>query len=385
MRCRYKVTQIITAAALTAIMTISTAFAAVGTATVTADSLRLRSAASTSSSILTSAPKGATVSLLSGNENGWYKVSYKNKEGYMSADWLNATLFSTASIDLPSAETVPVTDTAGSSSDSKAELTTSVVTADLANIRSGPGASYTLLAQLKKGDQVTLLEHSNNTWIKVSVNGVEGYAYSKYISKSGSLERKGMITASTLNVRTGPGTGYTRIGSLKIGTSVTILDTVNGWHKITTGSIEGYVSGSYVIELEDVGSSSIGSAAAALAVSLVGSRYVYGASGPTTFDCSGLSYYIFKQLGRTLSRGSSGQYNNNGSFVAASDVEPGDLVFFFDPKFDSSRGTLPTTHMGICVGNGQFIHASTATYRVQYDDLYGSYYTPYIVGFKRIV
>ena len=51
---------------------------------------------------------------------------------------------------------------------------------------------------------------------------------------------------------------------------------------------------------------------------------------------------------------------------------------------DGSGGTLPTTHMGIYVGNGQFIHASTTSYRVQYDNVYGSYYTPYIVGVKRI-
>ena len=119
-------------------------------------------------------------------------------------------------------------------------------------------------------------------------------------------------------------------------------------------------------------------------MSLVGSPYVYGAEGPNSFDCSGLSYYIYKQLGYTLSRGSSSQYKNNGSFVPMSEIEPGDLIFIFDPRFDSSGGTLPTTHMGIYVGNGQFIHASTTTYRVQYDDLYGSYYTPYIVGVKRI-
>jgi len=55
----------------------------------------------------------------------------------------------------------------------------------------------------------------------------------------------------------------------------------------------------------------------------------------------------------------------------------------FDRRFDSSGGTLPTTHVGMYVGGDQFIHASTTSYRVQYDSIYG-YYAPYIVGAKRI-
>ena len=111
---------------------------------------------------------------------------------------------------------------------------------------------------------------------------------------------------------------------------------------------------------------------------------MYGAEGPTTFDCSGLAYYIYKQLGYTIARGSSSQYKNSGRFVPLSEMEPGDLIYFFDPKYDGSSGTLPTTHMGIYVGNGRFVHASTTTYRVQYDNVYNSYYTKYIVGVKRI-
>ena len=110
---------------------------------------------------------------------------------------------------------------------------------------------------------------------------------------------------------------------------------------------------------------------------------MYGAAGPNSFDCSGLIYYIYKQLGYSMSRGSSGQYYNNGYFVSSSEMQPGDLIFFFDRRFDSSGGTLPTTHVGIYAGSGQFIHASTTSYRVQYDSISG-YYGNYIVGIKRI-
>ena len=118
--------------------------------------------------------------------------------------------------------------------------------------------------------------------------------------------------------------------------------------------------------------------------SLVGSPYVYGASGPYSFDCSGLLYYIYKQLGYPIARGSSSQYNQSGYFVSADEIQPGDLVFFFDPRYDSSGGTLPTTHAGIYVGNNQFVHASSSIYGVRYDSLFGGYWDSYIVGFKRI-
>lgn len=88
-------------------------------------------------------------------------------------------------------------------------------------------------------------------------------------------------------------------------------------------------------------------------------------------------------MGYTLARGSSSQYYQSGYFVSTSEMQPGDLIFFFNPKNDSSGGRLPTTHVGMYVGNGQFIHASTNSYRVQYDSIYGIYASQ-IVAAKRI-
>ena len=147
----------------------------------------------------------------------------------------------------------------------------------------------------------------------------------------------------------------------------------------------GYVSAEYVtlVDANYEGSSALGASAAAMAKQLLGKRYVSGGAGPNGFDCSGLMYYIYRQLGPPIARGSSSQYYNSGYFVSTDAMQPGDLIFFFDRRFDSSGGTLPTTHVGMYVGDGQFIHASTTSYRVQYDSIYG-YYAPYIVGAKRI-
>ena len=383
MRCTKRIAKTLVCALLAAVLTAGAASAAAGSATVTADKLRLRAAASTSSAILAAAPKGAAITLLSAEENGWYKVSYRNKEGYMSAQWLSVTQAYT-----PAAEE-PAEDPAGDADAAKApETTTSaapapVVTASVLNVRSEPSTDAERVGTLKKGAEVVINETLDG-WYLITAGDLTGYVSAEYISLDGTVPEEGLVLYSALNVRTGPGTSYSRIGTLKMGSTVTVLGESGGWYKVSSGSLTGYASAKYISILDDLTSSPVGAAAAAMAVSLLGSRYVYGAAGPTTFDCSGLSYYIYKQLGYTLQRGSSGQYNKSGTFVPLSQAEPGDLIFFFDPRFDGSGGTLPTTHMGIYVGNGQFIHASTTSYRVQYDNVYGSYYTPYIVGVKRI-
>lgn len=362
------------AAGLVLIMTTGVAFASIGTGTVTADSLRLRSEASTSSSTLAQAPKGATVTVEEDAGNGWYKVTYGGETGYMSGEWLSV---------------VP----AGPAAD--APIGTATVTADSLRLRSEASTGSSTLAQAPKGATVTVEEDVGNGWYKVTYGDKTGYMSGEWLTitlSSGEVlpaargveaeQVRGLITTSVLNIRSGAGTNYSKVGTLRIGTVVDIVaDLGNGWYQIDSG----YISADYVT-LVDAGyesSSALGASAAAMAQGLLGCRYVSGGASPSGFDCSGLVYYIYKQLGHTIARGSSSQYYSNGYFVSTSAMQPGDLIFFFDRRFDGSGGTLPTTHVGMYVGNGQFIHASTTSYRVQYDSIYG-YYAPYIVGAKRI-
>ena len=381
MRCKKRFAKTLACTLLAAALTASAA-AAAGSATVKADKLRLRAAASTSSAILAAASKGSSITLLGTETNGWYKVSYKNVVGYMSAEWLNVTEPYAEETAEPAGETGS-TDDASKAPAAAASDTAPVVTASVLNVRSEPSTAGERLGTLKKGDEIEILETLDG-WYLVTAGDLTGYVSAEYISLDGTVPEEGVVLYRGLNVRTGPGTSYSRIGTLKMGSTVTVLGKSGDWYQVSSGSLTGYASAKYISILDDLSSSPVGAAAAAMAISLIGSRYVYGAAGPSSFDCSGLSHYIYKQLGYTLQRGSSGQYNKNGTFVPLAQAEPGDLIFFFDPRFDGSGGTLPTTHMGIYVGNGQFIHASTTSYRVQYDNVYGSYYTPYIVGVKRI-
>jgi cell wall-associated NlpC family hydrolase len=93
--------------------------------------------------------------------------------------------------------------------------------------------------------------------------------------------------------------------------------------------------------------SSAGAAAVAAAMSKVGNRYVYGAAGPDTFDCSGLTSWAWKQAGVSIPRTSSGQAGLPS--VPLSELQPGDLVTYYSP----------VSHVGMYIGNGQVVHAST--------------------------
>ena len=374
MNFKAKAVRAVVAVGLTLITTTGVAFASIGTGTVTAESLRLRSEASTSSSTLAQAPKGSTVTVEEDVGNGWYKVTYDNKTGYMSGEWL----------------TIVFPDTAAAS-----PIGTATVTANSLRLRSEASTGSATLAQAPKGSTVTVEEDAGNGWYKVTYDNKTGYMSGEWLTitlSSGEVlpaargveaeQTRGLITTGILNIRSGAGTNYDKVGTLRIGTVVDIVaDLGNGWYQIDSG----YICADYVT-LVGAGyesSSALGASAAAMAQSLLGCRYVSGGASPNGFDCSGLTYYIYKQLGRTIARGSSSQYYNSGYFVSTSAMQPGDLIFFFDSRFDGSGGTLPTTHVGIYVGNGQFIHASTTSYRVQYDSVYG-YYSRYIVGAKRI-
>jgi cell wall-associated NlpC family hydrolase len=92
-----------------------------------------------------------------------------------------------------------------------------------------------------------------------------------------------------------------------------------------------------------------GRAAAAVqyALAQVGDSYVYGAAGPSAFDCSGLTMMAWAQAGVGLPHSSSAQFGS-GVHVSSGDLQPGDLVFYYSP----------ISHVGIYIGNGLIVHAA---------------------------
>jgi cell wall-associated NlpC family hydrolase len=108
-----------------------------------------------------------------------------------------------------------------------------------------------------------------------------------------------------------------------------------------------------------VDSSSVGTAVVQAAMTKLGAPYSWGAAGPDAFDCSGLVVWAFGQVGMGLPHYSYAQMSG-GVAVGYSDLEPGDLVFFYGGS-----------HVGIYVGGGQFIHAPHTGSVVQVNSLSG--------------
>lgn len=98
------------------------------------------------------------------------------------------------------------------------------------------------------------------------------------------------------------------------------------------------------------------------AYQFIGLPYVYGATGPNSFDCSGFTQYVFNKFGYSLTRTTYTQVNQ-GSYVSRENLQPGDLVF--------TRGTAAVPeHVGIYVGNGKMIHASRPGVGIIVGDIY---------------
>ena len=105
-------------------------------------------------------------------------------------------------------------------------------------------------------------------------------------------------------------------------------------------------------------------AAVSYALAQVGDAYVYGATGPSAFDCSGLTMMAWAQAGVSLPHSSSAQMGS-GSPVSQSDLQPGDLVFYYSP----------VSHVGIYIGNGQIVHASNPSTGVQVSPVFSMPYS----------
>jgi cell wall-associated NlpC family hydrolase len=104
-------------------------------------------------------------------------------------------------------------------------------------------------------------------------------------------------------------------------------------------------------------------AAVAYAMAQVGKAYVYGAAGPSAFDCSGLTMMAWAQAGVSLPHSSSAQYSS-GPHIAESDLQPGDLVFYYSP----------ISHVGMYIGNGMIVNAENPSAGVRVTSLHSMPY-----------
>ncbi len=132
-------------------------------------------------------------------------------------------------------------------------IKTGVVNTTSLNIRSGYATSYSKIGTLTKGTKVEIVE-SKNGWYKIKYKTGYGYISASYITINNtqvkpptvSVIKTGVVNTSSLNVRSGYGSSYSKIGTLTKGTKVEIVESKNGWYKIKYKTGYGYISAEYI-------------------------------------------------------------------------------------------------------------------------------------------
>lgn len=268
---------------------------------------------------------------------------------------------------------------------SATNLGVGTVTADALRLRSDAASDAAILATASMDDVVVVLEEVDDAWFRVDYKTIEGYMSRAFVDLEITADvdlgyGRVMTNGATLNVRSGPSTDYEQVTTLYSGSVVSLNGMDNGWYKITYKDYEGYVSSDYIVPCLDTDGSRgdgdivtpLGQQAVEYAMQYLGVPYVWGGNGPKCFDCSGLTKYVYGHFGYTLNRTASAQLSN-GVSVSRSELQPGDLIFF-----DNGKVSTPVSHVGIYIGNGQFIHASTNSYCVEISNLSGHYLNTYV-------
>lgn len=297
---------------------------------------------------------------------------------------------------------------------------TSVVTAEFndiaianienyVNVRSAPSEDSEVVGKLYK-DCAATVHGREGDWYQITSGSCNGYIKAEYLivgdanaaKKAG--RRVALVNTQTLHVRTAPSTDAGILGSVPQGEDLTVTDeSITGWVKVSIEEGEGYVSTDYVdlsteykygesaeeererLEAEEQerkaaaeaakaaeekrekdsdkknkndkdsdkksknsskASGSGGSAVASYACQFVGNPYVYGGSSLTNgTDCSGFVMSVYGAYGISLPHSSSA-LRGVGYGVSTSDMQPGDIVCY-------------SGHVGIYIGNGSIVHAST--------------------------
>ncbi len=406
------------ASAIIILMVVFANKAQASTGKVDTETLNLRKEASTSADILKLLSQNDEVEIIS-ESDGWYKVKYENIEGYVSKDYIKVK-------DNEEPKTETATNTNSTNNDTVG--TTMTIDVEKAAIKILPLINSNTIGMLKKGDTVTVVSKANK-WTFIQTDNISGWIVSGIDTTKSNDDNNDTIkseenepteepednsdevlydnnvtkyiNASSVYIRKGPSTNEEIVTSLIKNTDVTVIGENGDWYKVKYNGNEGYIyrnllsdnkeeetnrSGRFIdieksnTQISTVSSSNLGEEIVAYAKQYLGCPYVYGASGSSSFDCSGFTMYVYKNFGYSLSHSASAQANK-GEYVAKENLQPGDLVFFLDyPTMDGIG------HCGIYIGDGEFIHASSGSgYCVKISTLLsGGYYNRYATA-RRLI
>ncbi|MBD7912961.1 SH3 domain-containing protein [Clostridium cibarium] len=362
-----------------------------GQVTNVTNSLNIRQSASTSSRVLGSLRNGENFDII-GKSGNWYNIRTGSVTGYVSGDYVKEV----------SGNSVP-SSTPQQAASGRGQVTN--ITNSL-NIRQSASTSSKVIGSLRNGEGFDIIGKSGN-WYNIRTGSVTGYVSGDYVREtSGSSDstnhseevisnQKGQVIniTSNLRVRSSAGTNSTVLGYLLNNQIVNITGKRGQWIKINFNGQAGYVSSEYIKVVnsstsdEHTNNTSTFYSIFNAMKSQLGSPYVWGGDGESltttllnslrslypikaaggfynraasyvnqgyrAFDCSGLMQWGYKQAGISIGRTTWDQIGD-GTEVSLSDLKPGDLLFYSSLE-----------HVGMYIGNGQWIEAPNSSSNVR--------------------
>lgn len=411
---------------------------AANTAKTNVETANLREKADTNSKILTLLPVNEEVEIL-GKEGDWYKVNASGVIGYLRQDII--TLDGEEKPEVKTEEnkvqevstTVEQENKVVEENKEQDENTANAVNQNDTNkmkvkentkLKIIPAINATDIIEVKQDEEVVVTEKING-WVCVETSLTKGWIRE---DKLASLEevkpeentsnvqeptteptvpvvsevvlKTLYVNTELVNMRKEANTTSEVVSRLAINTEVAVYGEGNDWYKVKVGGKDGYIAASLLSatkqevkketnttsrgsekprtnnETTTVAPSAIGSTVVETAKNYIGSKYVYGGSSPSGFDCSGFTSYVYRQHGVSLNRTAAGQYSN-GAAVSRDNLQPGDLVMF-------GPSVSGINHVGIYIGGGQIVHASTPSTGVRIDSINSGYYSKNYVGARRV-
>lgn len=203
-------------------------------AEVTATALNVRTGPGTRYAVFTTVRRGAIINEISRSGN-WARVQVNGRNGYVYSRYIR-----------------PARNTGGGGGNTGGGTTTPATTMRVntgsLNVRSGPSTSYSRVGSLSRGATVSVVGQQGS-WRKISYGNGTGWVHGAYLTTGNVANNTTTkeVGASSLNVRSGPGTRYRKIGALTAGTRVNVSDTSGSWSQVAYGGGTGWVHSSYLV------------------------------------------------------------------------------------------------------------------------------------------